>query len=172
MPKFSEFLFGKKDKIKKADLQSKEQQDMMKMIKQALTKGEGPLADIYGNFNADEFQKGVADPAMKNFRENILPQLQEKFIAGNQLMGSGMIRGQNKAATDLQSELAGLLYNAQQQQRQNKMAGVNALMGKQTHENIYQQGGTGAAQEAVKAGTKAVAAYATGGTSAAAAPIA
>ena len=155
MPKLNEFLFGKKDKIKKAAKLSPEQQDMMTMLKQALTKNKGPLADIYGDFNPEEFQKGIADPAMKNFRENILPQLQEKFIAGNQLMGSGMIRGSNKAATDLQSELAGLMYNAQQQQRQNKAAGVNTMLGTGTHENIYQQGGTGVVQEAVKAAAQA-----------------
>jgi len=131
---------GKKDKVKKISTLTPEQQNMMKLIDEAITKGTGPLADVFGEFNEEKFKKGVADPALKNFQENILPQIQEKFIAGNQVAGSGMRRGQIKGATDLQSELARLLYQAQEQQKQNKIAGINALQGTRGFENIYQKG--------------------------------
>lgn len=137
-------LFGggskKKDKVKQISTLTPEQQNMMKLIDEAITKGTGPLADVFGEFNEEKFKKGVADPALKNFQENILPQIQEKFIAGNQVAGSGMRRGQIKGATDLQSELARLLYQAQEQQKQNKIAGINALQGTRGFENIYQKG--------------------------------
>lgn len=143
MPKLKEYLFGKKDKVKKAELLSKDQEELIALIKQGLESGQGPFADIFGGFNEAEFQKGVTEPALKNFQENILPQIQEKFIAGNQVLGSGMRRGQLNAANTLQSDLAKLMYDAQQQQKQNKIVGLQTALGKQSHENIYKQGNSG-----------------------------
>lgn len=127
MPKLSEVLYGKKEKVKKAPLLSKEQQDLLSYLRQAL-QNEGPLKDLFG-FDEESFQKGVADPAMKNFRDNILPILMEKFNAGGQFGGSGMFNAQFKEAENLQSELAKLLYQAQQDTTQNKLGGLNAALG-------------------------------------------
>lgn len=146
MPKLKEVLFGKKGKNKQLDLASPEQKELMKLIQEGLTSGQGPFSDIFGSFNEQDFQQGVAEPAMKNFQENILPQIQEKFIAGNQVLGSGMRRGQLKAGVDLQSELSKLLYEAKQGQKQNQLSGIQTLLGKQTHENLYKQGSQGAVQ--------------------------
>lgn len=144
MPKFNEFLFGTKDKIKKASTLTPLQEELMALISQGLQSGEGPFNDIFGGFNEQQFEEGVNKPALKNFQENILPMLQEKFISGNQVGGSGMQRGQLKAAADLQSQLAQLRYNAQQNALQNKLTGINQIIGKQGIENIYKQGSTGA----------------------------
>lgn len=146
MPKLGEFAFGSKDKIKKAGTLSADQEQLMALINDGLTKGEGPFADIFGQFDKGAFEEGVSKPALKQFQEDVLPQLQEKFIGGNQVGGSGMRRAQFKAAGDLQSKLAELMYQAQQGQKQNKMAGLNTLLGTKAHENIYKQGSTGAVQ--------------------------
>jgi len=146
MPKLNEFLFGGKDKIKKAGTLSADQEQLMSLINEGLTKGEGPFAEIFGDFNKEGFEEGVSKPALKQFQEDVLPQLQEKFIAGNQVLGSGMRRGQLKAAGDLQSKLAQLMYQAQQDQTKNKLAGIQNVLGTKTHENIYKQGNTGAVQ--------------------------
>ena len=143
MPKVSEFLFGGKDKVKKASVLDKDQEELLALIKQGLTSGEGPFSDIFGKFNEQEFEQGVTQPALKNFQENILPQLQEKFIAGNQVLGSGMRNAQLKAGTDLQSKLAELMYGAQQQQKQNRAGGIQQALGTKAFENIYQQGKEG-----------------------------
>src|SRR5690242_11049803 len=150
MPKFNEFLFGGKDKIKKAGTLTPEQEQLMSLINEGLTKGEGPLADIFGSFDKGAFEEGVSKPALKQFQEEILPLLQEKFIAGNQVGGSGMQRAGLKAGTDLQSKLAQLMYEAQQGQKQNKIAGVNTLLGRQGFENIYKQGSEGALSGFIK----------------------
>lgn len=128
-----------KPKITQATLLSPEQQQLMSLIVEGLTKGEGALKDIFGGFDKESFSEGVEKPALKNFQENILPMLNEKFIAGNQVGGSGMMRAQNKAGVDLQSELAKLMYGAQQEAGKNKMVGLQALLGKQPFENIVQQ---------------------------------
>lgn len=118
---------------------SKEQQELTKLIRQGLESGEGPFADIFGAFNPESFKKGVSDPAMKQFTDEILPQLHEQYIAGNQGLSTARGEAATKAGTDLQSKLAALMYQAQQQQGQNRMSGVNQLYRKQAVENIVQQ---------------------------------
>ncbi len=150
MPKFGEFLFGKKGKSKKLDTQTPEQQALLKMITDSLAGGDNALSDIFGGFNKQEFDQGVAQPALKQFQDEILPMIQEKFIAGNQVLGSGLQRAQLKAGGDLQAQLAKLMYEAQQQGKQNKIAGVNTATGTKAFENVYQPGTEGAVQGFIK----------------------
>jgi hypothetical protein len=150
MPSFKDMVLGTKGKIKKAKTITPEQEQLKALIDEGLTKGTGPFADIFGQFNEQEFEKGITQPALKNFQENILPQIQEKFIAGNQVLGSGMRRGQLKAAGDLQSQLAGLMYQAQQGQKQNRLAGLQTHLGSKDVENIYKPPTKGILQGAVE----------------------
>lgn len=150
MPKLNDFLFGKKGKSKQLSTQTPEQEELLKLITEGLTSGEGPLKDLFGDFDAAAFEKGVSQPALKQFQDEILPQLQEKFIAGNQVLGSGLQRAQAKGASDLQSKLAELMYNAQNQQKQNKLQGVQTVLGTKATENIYKPGTEGLVQGAVK----------------------
>lgn len=144
MPKFNEFLFGTKGKMKQAKTLTTEQEELMSLIQEGLTKGTGAFGEIFGGFNEKDFEEGVTKPALQNFQENILPQLQEKFIAGNQVLGSGMRRGQLKAGQDLQSQLAALMYQAKQDQMKNKQTGIQNILGTKGFENYYQEGQTGA----------------------------
>lgn len=144
MPKLSEFLFGKKAKVKKAKTVTPGQEELMRLIEEGLSKGEGAFSDIFGKFNQGEFDKGVTEPALKNFQENILPMIQEKFVAGNQAGGSGLRNAQFKAGTDLQSQLAQLMYQAQQQQKQNRSGGLQTALGTKAFENLYQPSQAGA----------------------------
>lgn len=150
MPKLNEALFGTKGKTKKLTTQTPEQEALLKLINEGLTSGEGPLKDIFGDFDPAAFEAGVSKPAIQQFQDEILPMLQEKFIAGNQVGGSGMQRAGAKAATDLQSKLAQLMYEAQNQQKQNKISGVNTALGTKSFENIYKPGTEGAVQGFVK----------------------
>lgn len=143
---FKEFLLGKKDKIKKATTLTKDQEQLMQLISQGLTSGEGPFGSLFGDFDKSAFEEGVSKPALKSFQEDVLPQIQEKFIAGNQVLGSGMRRGQLKAGVDLQDKLAQLMYQAQQDQQKNKLTGIQTALGTRGFENIYKQGTTGALQ--------------------------
>lgn len=126
-------------KITQATLKTKDQSALMKLITDALTSGSGPLADIFGKFDEGEFNKGVTDPALKNFQERILPQLQQQFTGAGQSGGSGQRDAQLRAGTDLQSQLAQLMYGAQNQQKQNRIAGAQNAIGQNTFENIVQQ---------------------------------
>lgn len=146
MPSVKEFFFGKKGKTKQKSTLSPLQEQLSEMINQGLTNGEGPFKELFGDFDQGAFEEGVTKPALQNFQENILPQIQEKFIAGNQVLGSGMRRGQIKGAKDLQTQLATLMYEAQQKQQANKLKGIETIIGKQAVENIHQPGTQGAVQ--------------------------
>ena len=124
--------------IKKASLKDAGQQELMDLIKQGLTSGEGPLKDIFGKFDLGEFEQGIQAPALKNFKETILPGILENFSGQGQAGGSGMQRAAIKGGTDLQSRLSELLYNAQQGQKQNRLAGLQSHIGQNTVENIIQ----------------------------------
>lgn len=150
MPKFGEALFGKSGKVKQKSTLDKGQQELWDLISEGLKTGEGPLKDILGQFNQEEFEKGVSQPAIKNFQENILPMLQEKFIGNNQALSSAFGKAKLKAGTDLQSKLAELMYQAQQQQKQNRIGGLNTAIGKQTVENVYKPGSEGLVQGTIK----------------------
>lgn len=144
------FLFGTKGKTKKLSKLDAGQQQLLDLINEGLTTGEGPLKDIFGEFDQGAFEKGVSEPALKQFKEQILPGIQEKFIAGNQSRGSAILRANAQAAGGLQAKLAELMYNAQNQQKQNRMQGVNTALGTNAVENIYKPGTEGLVQGAVK----------------------
>lgn len=146
MPKLSEILFGKKSKMKKLKTVSPEQEQLMSLITEGLTSGEGPFGELFGGFNQQNFDEGVKKPALNMFQNEILPQIQEKFIAGNQVLGSGLRRAQMKGATDLQDKLAQLMYQAQQDSQRNKMGGLQTALGTRTFENVYKPGTQGALQ--------------------------
>ena len=150
MPKVNDFLFGKKGKNKQITTQTPEQQNLLKLITEGLQGGDSSLSDIFGNFDKGAFEEGVSKPAIKQFQEEILPMIQEKFIAGNQALGSGNQRAQLKAGSDLQSKLAQLMYQAQQSHQQNRLQGVNTALGTKAFENVYQPGTEGAVQGFVK----------------------
>lgn len=149
MPKLKEWLFGKKSKVKNQDLRTEEQKMLQALIDEGLTKGTGPLADIFG-FNEADFQEGVANPAIKDFQEKILPQLQEQFIAGNAVQGSGMQRAQIKGANDLQSKIAELRYAAQQQAKQNKLSGLGLINSAQGKQSYVKEGSKGIVNSAIE----------------------
>ena len=150
MPKLKEYLFGKKSKVKTQDLRTDEQKMLQELINEGQTKGTGPFADIFGDFNEDAFKKGVSDPALKNFTENVLPQIHEQFISANSAQSSGLQRAQVKGATDLQSKLAELMYGAQQQQKQNQLSGLGLINNAQGKQSYVKEGSKGLFNSAIE----------------------
>ena len=132
-------MASRKAKVQQASTVSKQQQELMDLIQQGLISGEGPLKDLFGQFNEEEFQKGVVKPSLQTFEEEILPNLQHKFIGAGTAKGGAAQYAKNKAAVDFATKLAQQRYQAIEQQKQNRAGGVNANLGKQTVENIVTQ---------------------------------
>lgn len=128
MAKLTDFLFGKSPKMKNVSTLNPQQQELMGLITQGLKSGTGAFGDLFGSFNEKRFQEGVTNPALKNFKENILPVIQEKFIGQGALRSSGFQNATSKAGSDLQAQLAQLMYQAQQQQGQNQLQGIQTAL--------------------------------------------
>lgn len=137
-----------KGKNQQLSTQTPEQKEIDKLMAEYIKTGEGPLKDLFPKFNQQEFQQGVANPAVRKYQEDILPQLLEKYNAGNQALGSGQLRAEIRGQTDLQSGLDQLQYQAKSQSdkdRQNavlEMLGLHQSGGKV--ENLYTQPGAAA----------------------------
>jgi hypothetical protein len=144
MPKIKEILFGKKPKSKQLKTLTPLQEQLMALISEGLTKGTGSLSDIFGGFNDQAFETRVVQPELKHFRETVLPTILEKYSGGGQAFGSGMQNALLKAGVDLESKLAGLKYQAQQDAQRNRLTGLQTSLGTKGFENIYKQGTTGA----------------------------
>ena len=125
-------------KVKKESILNKDQMELMRLITEGLTKGSGPLSEIFGGFNQESFQKNVATPTWESFKNTILPGITEKYIASNRFGGTDVINAEARAAQALQGELAKMMYEGQQQQKQNQLSGINTLLSTKSYENVYQ----------------------------------
>lgn len=124
MPKFSEWLFGSPDKLKKVATGTKEQQALHNSILgQAMgmqgTGGGYDLAQNYFNNFLGENQQQAYDqfsqPYLQQFNEQILPQIAERFAGAGALSSSGFGQALGGAASGLQSQLAQLFSWLQSQ---------------------------------------------------------
>lgn len=116
------------------------------------------------------YQKGLVNPTMQNYNEQVLPSIQERFLDANAGSSSALNQALAKSATDLSSnlsgQLAGLLYQGQQQGATNQINALNqilSLLGQRTFDPIVQGPQTGVLKDIIKGGVQAGAAYLGGG---------
>jgi len=149
MPKFNEFFFGKRDKAKRFNNFTPQQMDLFQQFMQGLAGQGGSFGDTFGEFDpqqtSDVFQRGVADPAMRNFRQRVIPSIQQSFA--DQGASSGLNNSLATAGRDLEenlsSQLARFIYDSQMQNRQNRMQGLNTALGTRQFIPYVQQGSKG-----------------------------
>lgn len=127
MPSFNEFLFGSPDKMKKIATGTKEQEALHNNI---LAQAMG-LSGQGGGYNqaqqyynsllqpGNEAFENFSAPFMNQFQEQILPQIAERFAGAGALSSSGFGQALGGAGAGLQSQLAQLFA-----QLQNQAAGV------------------------------------------------
>lgn len=118
----------------------------------------------------DFYQKGLVNPSIQTYQEQILPSIQERFIDANAGSSSALNQALAKSATDLNSglsgQLAGLLYQGQQQSSQNQLGALNqilSLLGQRTYEPIVQGPQTGLLKDVIGGGAQLGAAFLRGG---------
>lgn len=140
---------GKKDKIKNHNRMTPEQQTLLSEVMNSLTGGGGQFSDLYGQFNPEQaagvFQKGVGDPAMRNFNQRVIPGIQQAFA--DQGASSGLNNSLATAGRDLQegldSQLAMFIQQQQNMSNQNRMQGINQGLNTQAYTPYLQQGNSG-----------------------------
>lgn len=153
---FGKMMFGSKDKAKRFQQYSPEQMQGMQQLWQALSGGGGQFGDMFGQFNpeqtADVFNKGVGEPAMRNFQQQVIPGIMESF--GDQGASSALSNSLAGAGSDLQSNLSAQLemfmQQARMQNQQNRMGGMQMLSGMNPYQTYVQRGNEGLMQSAAQ----------------------
>jgi hypothetical protein len=90
-------------------------------------RGEGPYAYLF-NLDEDAFKRGVSDPAMARFTNEVAPQIQQQYISTGQQRGTGMEDTLARAGVDLHQQINQQYWNAQQQVNQNKLGALNSSL--------------------------------------------
>lgn len=121
----SSFLSSKSGRNKETKMQ-KTQRKLVDQLLQSLY-GQGPMSDLY-NFDQDIFNKSFVEPAQAKFRNQIAPQIQQKFIAGGQQRSTGLQDTLTRAGVDLDSEINKYMYQAQQDALNRKQGTINSIL--------------------------------------------
>lgn len=118
----------------------------------------------------DFYQKGLVDPSIRTYNEEILPSIQQRFVDANAGSSSALNQALAKSATDLSSglsgQLSGLLYQGQQQGSQNQIGALNqilSLLGQRTFDPLVQGPQTGLLKDIIGTAGQLGGAYLRGG---------
>ena len=163
LKKYLDFVFGKKGKVKQAKTTTKDQDEVNTWIKEAIESGTGPLADIFKKFDPEEFKQMVANPAIEEFNEDILPSIRHKYLSQGAGQSSAIDRASVRGANKLQNDLNKLQFDYKNQNTSNRNAAVQSFTGAKNVENFYQQPVEGTAQAFIKGFLPTAAKIATGG---------
>lgn len=140
-------LFGSKKKKKKKpktlSTLDPNQQKLNDYQNQSIL-GEGPLADLY-NYNPEQandvFDKTIANPAYRNFKENVAPEITGAFRSNGLMNSSYSGEALGRAGRDVQQGLDArrykYLYDEQNNAREAKRNAVENVQNRQTF--AYQQ---------------------------------
>jgi hypothetical protein len=108
----------------------------------ALQKG---LADYDPTSAKAAWQSSLVDPAMRNWNQNVAPEILEKY-AGTGAMNRELARSGRDLSSDLASQLSGMLYQGEQAQldRQNSTAlNVSNMLSAAQQAQLGRQASTG-----------------------------
>lgn len=105
----------------------------------ASLRGDGPFNDLY-NFDSEGynnvFDQTVARPAYRNFQENVIPGITGQFRSNNlgtsSYTGEALSRAGRNVQENLDAQRSANIFAGQQQANQNKMAGIQNILGMQT----------------------------------------
>jgi hypothetical protein len=118
----------------------------------------------------DFYQKGLVNPTIQTYQEQVLPSIQERFIDANAGSSSALNQALAKSATDLSSglsgQLSGLLYQGQQQGSQNQLGALSqilSLLGQKAFDPLVQGPQNGLLKDIISSGGQLGAAYLRGG---------
>lgn len=81
----------------------------------------------------DMFQQSYVDPAMRNYREDILPEIQQRFasqgLGSSGALNQALARSAEMLATDLGGKYGDLMMNQQSRSDANRTNMLNMLTG-------------------------------------------
>lgn len=146
----TDFLFGKKEKMEQVPTMDQGQQDLLSQLLGGLS-GQGGGGGALGG-GMDFLQKLLSgdtsqfeQPLMREFQENIIPQLAERFAgAGSGAQDSSAFQQSLGSAGAGLSERLGALRGGLQQQGLGQLSNLmNMGLGSKSFENVLHQGSPG-----------------------------
>lgn len=135
MPSFSEFLFGSNDKLKKVPTGTSQQQQfgnqLIGLLQQMMQPqgGYGQAQQYHQNIlgGGPQAFQDFAEPYLQQFQEQIAPRIAEQFAGMGALSSSGFGQALGGAGAGLQSQLAQLFSQLQQQSAGQQYGQFNTL---------------------------------------------
>lgn len=101
-----------------------------------LNQAQPAMNSMLANFDpaaATQFwNQSLVNPAMRNFNQNILPSITERYARGGNDAGAfnrAVVRGGTDLSSGLNEQLGSLLYSGQQAQLGRQQTGINQAMG-------------------------------------------
>jgi hypothetical protein len=146
-------LFGKKKKKKKPKQLStldKKQQALNDAQHESILGGKGPLADLY-NYNPEQansvFDKTIANPAYRGFKENTVPGITGAFrkqgLQNSSYVGDSLSKAGRDVQESLDAQRSKYLYDTEQSSKTSKQNAVENLQNRQTFNYENQGQGSG-----------------------------
>lgn len=129
---------GRKKKKKKISTLDKRQQQLNDTQHEAIF-GKGPLSDLY-NYNPDQandvFSKTIANPAYRDFKEKLAPEITGNFrsqgLQNSSYVGDALSKAGRDVQESLDAQRAQYLYGEQKDARSAKRNAVENLQNRQT----------------------------------------
>lgn len=104
-----------------------------KQFLNSLITGIGPQAmqaypGLLQGYSEDLYQTGVVDPAMRQYEQQILPSIQQRFVDANAGSSSALNQALTQSAGDLSNILAGQKINLQQSMSQQQLGALGQIL--------------------------------------------
>lgn len=87
------------------------------------------LQGLLKGYDEDMFQKGVVDPSMRTYNQQILPSIQQRFTDANAGSSSALNQALSQSAGDLSNVLAGQRIGLQSSMANQQLGGLQQIMG-------------------------------------------
>jgi hypothetical protein len=100
----------------------------------SLITGLGPMAtqaypNLLQGYSEDLYQTGIVDPSLKQYQNQILPSIQQRFVDANAGSSSALNQALTQSAGDLSNVLAGQKINLQQSMSQQQLGALGQILG-------------------------------------------
>lgn len=131
-----------------------------KQFLNSLITGVGPMAQnafpgLLQGYSEDLYQTGIVEPAMKQYENQILPAIQQRFVDANAGSSSALNQALTQSAGDLSNVLAGQKINLQQSMSQQQLGALGqilSLLGQRSFDPIVQGPQSGLLKDLIGAG--------------------
>ncbi len=139
-----------------ANLMTPEQMQFLNSLISGLgSQSQDALSGLLRGYDEDLFQKGVVDPSMRTYQQQILPAIEQRFVDANAGSSSALNQALSQSAGDLSNVLAGQRVGLQQSmasQQLGSLGQILSLIGQRSFDPIVQGPKAGLLKDIVGAG--------------------